>query len=131
MTALRIILGVVVGLAAGVGLVFVGEMLNHQLWPPPEDLQVTDPEAVRAYFETAPLEALFGLPLVWIVAAGAGSFLGAKIANRAWAGWIVGGLLLAATLLNLSLIPHPLWMWATGVLGVALAAYFAAKLGAA
>jgi len=130
MNILRVIAGLVVGLALGVGIVAGGEMLNHMLWPPPAELQVTNPEAVRDYLASAPLAALLGLPLVWTIAAGAGAFAAAKIAGRAWAGWVVGALLFAATMANLFLIPHPLWMLIASVICVPLAAYWSAKMAA-
>lgn len=130
MNALRLIIGCVVGALFGVAVVFVGEQINHQLWPPPGELSAADPEAIRAYLETAPLSALLGLILVWAIAAAVGAFVAARIARRTWAGWIVAGVLLAATLLNLVLIPHPWWMLAASVVLVLLAGWQAARLGA-
>lgn len=130
MTIVRIVLGVVIGVAVGFGLVMVGDALNHRLFPPPADLQVTDREALGRYMATAPIISLLGLPVTWMVAAFAGAFAGAKIGARAWTGWIAGGALIAATCLNLALIPHPLWMLVAAIVFAPLAAWFGAKLGA-
>jgi len=129
MGVLKIIFEIILGLAIGVGVVFLGEMLNHQLWPPPAELNVTNPDAVRAYLETAPLPALIGLPLVWTVATGLGAFAATKVASHVWAGWLVGALLFAATALNLAFIPHPLWMLVASVTCVPLAGLFGAQFG--
>jgi hypothetical protein len=130
MAIVRIILGIVVGIAIGLGLVMAGDWINHQLWPPPPEVQVTNPESIREYMATAPITSLLGLPVTWTFAALAGAFAGAKIAERVWVGWISGGLLFAATCLNLAMIPHPLWMLITSAVLVPLAVWFGAKLGA-
>lgn len=130
MTLLRCTMGIAAGLALGVLIVALGERLNHMLWPPPEALQVTNPEAVRAFLAGAPLAALLGLPLIWTIAAGASGFMGGYVSQRAWTGWIAGGLLYLATILNLMLIPHPSWMWAVGLIAPPLAVWIASAKGA-
>lgn len=130
MSMLRIVLGLVLGVAIGLGLVMAGDMANHALFPPPPDLQITNPDALRAYMAEAPILSLLGLPVTWTVAVFAAAFAGAKVAGRAWVGWVAGGLLFAATLANLALIPHPIWMLAWAVALLPPAAWFAARLGA-
>lgn len=130
MALLRIVLGIVAGLALGVLIVALGERVNHMLWPPPQDLQITDPEAVREFLAGAPLAALIGLPLIWTIAAGAGGFMGGYVSQRVWPGWVAGGLLYVATILNLMLIPHPWWMWAAGLIAPPIAVWFASAKGA-
>lgn len=130
MGAVRIVLGIVLGIAVGIGLVMAGDAINHQLWPPPPDLQVTNPEAIRDYMATAPITSLLGLPVTWTIAAFAGAFAAAKIGARAWAGWIAGGVLFALTGMNLVMIPHPLWMLVAAIVAVPLAAWFGGKIGA-
>lgn len=129
MAIVRVILGIVIGIAVGVGLVMIGDWVNHRLWPPPADVQLTNPEAIREYMATAPMTSLLGLPVTWTVAAFAGAFAGAKVGGRVWAGWVAGGALCAATGLNLLLIPHPLWMLVASVILVPLAAWLGAKQG--
>lgn len=130
MAIVRIILGVVIGVALGFALVMAGDYVNHRLWPPPADLQITNPEAMRDYMATAPVTSLIGLPVTWTFAALAAAFAAAKIGDRVWAGWIAGALIFAATCLNLALIPHPLWMLIAALVFVPAAAWFGARLGA-
>lgn len=129
MAIVRVILGIVIGVAVGLGLVMIGDAINHRLWPPPPDVQVTNPESLRAYMQSAPITSLLGLPVTWTVAAFAAAFAGAKIGGKAWAGWAAGALIFAATCLNLVMIPHPLWMLIVAVVFVPAAAWFGAKLG--
>ncbi len=129
MAIVRIILGVVIGVAVGLGLVMVGDTINHRLWPPPSDVQVTNPDSLRAYMQTAPFTSLLGLPVTWTLAAFSAAFAGAKIGAHAWAGWIAGALIFAATCLNLVMIPHPTWMLIAAIIAVPSAAWFGGKLG--
>jgi len=130
MGAIRIVLGIVLGVAVGIGLVMVGDAINHRLWPPPPDVQVTNPEAIRDYMATAPITSLLGLPVTWTIAAFGGAFAAAKVGARVWAGWIAGGVLFALTGMNLIMIPHPLWMLIAAVVCVPLAAWLGGNLGA-
>jgi hypothetical protein len=131
MAIVRIILGIVIGVAVGIGVVMIGDMINHRIWPPPPEVQVTNPEAIAAYMRTAPITSLLALPVTWTIAAFAAAFSGAKIAARVWPGWVAGGVLFAATGLNLVMIPHPPWMLIAAVVLVPLAAFFGAKLARA
>jgi hypothetical protein len=130
MAIVRIVLGVVIGIAVGLGLVMIGDAINHRLWPPPPEVQVTNPEAIRAYMQSAPITSLLGLPVTWTIAAFAAGFGGAKISAKPWVGWVAGGLIFAATCLNLAMIPHPVWMLVTAIIFVPVAAWLGGKLGA-
>ena len=130
MAIVRIILGIVIGIAVGLGLVMVGDAINHRLWPPPSDVQVTNPEAIRAYMQSAPITSLLGLPVTWTIAAFASAFAGAKIGAKPWVGWVAGGLIFAATCLNLAMIPHPIWMLVSAIIFVPAAAWLGGKIGA-
>lgn len=130
MTLVRAILGVLLGVAVGFGLVMVGDTLNHMFWPPPPDLQVTNPEAIRDYLATAPVTSLLAMPVSWTIAAFAAALVAAAVGKHIWAGWIAGGVILAGTGLNLAFIPHPLWMLIAAVIAVPLAGWIGARIGA-
>jgi hypothetical protein len=123
-TVVRIIIGIVAGFAFGLGVVIGGDVLNHTLFPPPA------PEQWAAYALTAPVQNLVLLPIAYILAALVAAFVAAKIAGRAWAGWIAGGFLTGATFVNLFMITHPIWMIAICVIGAPLAIWFGARGGA-
>ncbi len=124
MAIVRIVLGLVIGFALGLGCVIVGDMINHALFPPPP------PEQWREYAVSAPFYKLMGLPVAYTLASFVAAFAGAKIAARIWAGWIAGGFLAGATFTNLFMIPHPLWMTVVCVVFVPAAVWFGAKLAA-
>ncbi|MBC7770721.1 MAG: hypothetical protein H7124_18205 [Phycisphaerales bacterium] len=124
-SVVRIGLGIVVGVALGLGVVIAGDTINHALFPPPHLSEWEN------YVATAPFAAFIGLPIAYALAAFAAAFAGAKIAARIWAGWVSGGLLTAATFANLVMVHHPLWMTIACIVLVPLAAWFGAKLAAA
>lgn len=124
MSIVRIIVGIIVGFALGLGVVIGGDMLNHTLFPPPA------PEQWAEYALTAPVQNLVLLPIAYILAPLVAAFVAAKIAGRAWAGWIAGGFLTGATFLNLFMITHPIWMIAACAIGAPLAIWFGARVGA-
>jgi hypothetical protein len=130
MALLRIMLGVVVGVGLGLGIVYFGDKAHTALFPIPADINPTRPDQLRAYLASALVPGLLGLPLVWAIAAFAGAFASAKVAQRILAGRIVGVLLLACAILNVMYIPAPWWMAAAAVVAVALAAWTGARLGA-
>lgn len=124
MAIVRIILGIVIGVALGMGAVIVGDIVNHQLFPPPP------PEQLQDYLATAPIVALIGLPIAYSLAALVAAFAGAKIAGKVWPGWVAGGVLVAGTIANLVMITHPLWMTIACAVFVPLAAFLGARWGA-
>lgn len=124
MASVRIILGVVIGVALGLGVVMLGDTLNHMMFPPPP------PQDWPDYAFDAPVHKLIALPITYTIAAFVAGFAAAKIAARAWAGWIAGGLLVAATFANLFLIVHPLWMIAACIVCVPAAAWLGVKFAA-
>ena len=48
----------VVGIVTAFGLVLLIEKLGHTIYPPPADLDWSDPAAVRPYIATLPIFAL-------------------------------------------------------------------------
>lgn len=124
MAIVRIILGVIIGVVLGLGVVILADKLNHMMFPPPPHPEWRD------YAINAPFYKLIALPLGYAIAAFIAAFAAIKIAARALAGWIAGGLLVAATFANLVMIIHPLWMTVACIVFVPAAAWFGVKLAA-
>ena len=126
----RSVLAVVVGLIAGFWLIVAGERLGNRVYPPPPWLDVNKPESIAEAMKVIPSGALALVLLSWAV----GTFIGAGIAARiapAWKvghGMIIGVLFLMASIGNMSMFPHPLWVWIVGVAEFLPVAYLGAKL---
>lgn len=125
---LRTILGIVVGIAVAMGCIFVVEWLGHQLYPPPAGAAMNTPEAVADYIATAPTMALAFPPLGWFAGAAIGGWAARSITRRHWAGWVIAALVLAGGIINLFLIPAPLWMQIAAVAAPLLGGWVATKL---
>jgi hypothetical protein len=129
---IRGIVGTILGLLVAVAVIIGMELLGHALYPPPAEIRAAMEKrdyaamkaAVAEYLPRAPLMALILVPVGWV----AGAFWGALAATGISRGrsivpaLIVGGLVLAGTVMNLLMIPHPGWMFAAGLVGVPLAA---------
>lgn len=111
---LRTVLGIVAGVLAGFVTVFAVEWIGHQVFPMPGGIP-EDPEAMKAMTATLPFATLASVVAAWTLGALAGALVGNAIAQRALAGWIVVTLLIAATVANLLMFPHPAWMAACGI----------------
>jgi hypothetical protein len=89
-----------------------------------------DPEAVRRLMAQIPVGALLGVIAAWAAGTVAGGWLAGRVSRRAVAAYVVGGLVLATSVAMMFMIPHPNWFRATAVVGLVLATYLAARLGA-
>ncbi len=116
----RSILGTVVGLVLAILLIGLVETLGHRLIPPPAGMDPTDPASIAAAMSLIPTGSFLFVLAAWFL----GTWVGASTATRIarsdarWPGLTVGGVILAATLYNLWLIPHPVWVAAAGLLGI-------------
>lgn len=127
---LRNIGAILAGVVTAFVLILVVEKLGHLIYPPPADLDFSDPEAIRPYMATLPFLALLVPMIAWVVGTFVGSVVASKIgtANPLLFAGVVGGLVLAATIANLIMIPHPVWFSIVSLIAIAASAWFAAKV---
>lgn len=126
----RSVLALLLGaLLAGV-LIMAVEFLGSTLYPLPAGMDPHDPESIKAAMAHLPIGSLLLVLLGWIVGTFAGAWLAARIADRAPIahGLGLGALFLAAGIVNMLEIPHPLWFWVLGVAVFLPAAYVGARL---
>lgn len=130
MKILRSILGVFVGVVVGTGLVAAIEQVSRSLYPPPPGADLTDPEQIAAFVRDLPPGALLIVAFAHLVGPLAGAWLAARVA-----GWrpmthaiVTGAVFLFFGLLNLVMVPHPLWFGALDLLMYPLAAWVAGTL---
>lgn len=116
----RTVVGAIAGVLTACVIILIMEQLTLKLYPMPEGMDPTDIEAHREYARVAPAGALGFVLLGYALAAVAGGLVAALICHRRRAVLVVSGLLVVASVANLSTIPHPLWFWAANLVGVAL-----------
>lgn len=113
------VFAIITGIVAGFAIIFIGDATTHALSPLPRGLDYSNRDEMRDYINGIPLYVLIIMVIFWL----ASSFLGAMLASRLnRAEWkrtslIAGGILLAAAILNLAMMPHPGWMWIVAVAG--------------
>lgn len=125
----RTVLGVLAGVAVGVVTVLLIEAISGALYPPPSGVDLTDPAQLKSLAEAMPL----GAKLIVLTACVAGTFTGTTTAllvatRRRIAGWVVGGLMLVATIANLASVPTPAWQVVAELVLVPTAAWLAVRL---
>jgi hypothetical protein len=126
---LKGILGVVLGAVVAMGLIMAAQYLVHMLSGAPA-VDPNDGEAMKTMMASTPLSAKLGVIAGYLVAAGVGAWLAARIAGHRWAGWVVAGLLLATSAANFAMLPHPLWFMVATVVVIAGAGWMASRAGA-
>src|SRR5262245_1408822 len=126
----RSIVSIVLGFLAGAFVVGLLEAAGHLMYPPPPDINVHNPEQLKAIIEKLPIGALIMILVAWSggsVAAGLVDDLVAKNRNATHA-LIVGCLQMLAGGVTMLMIPHPSWFIVTSFLIVVPAAWIGAML---
>lgn len=113
------ILSIVAGVVVGFVIVFIGDATTHALSPIPANLNVTDKSAIANYISSIPLYVMIIMAIFWLFSTFIAAMLAARINRSEWknTALITGSILMAASILNLMLIPHPLWMWLVVIIG--------------
>ena len=120
-------IAVIAGLVIAFVLILLVEKIGHTIYPPPADLDFSDPDAVRPYIATLPVFALLFPMFAWFIGTFVGSVVACLLGTARpiiFAG-VVGVLVLAATIANLIVIPHPLWFSILSVIGIVVSAWLA------
>jgi hypothetical protein len=129
---IRRIGAVLAGMVAAFIVVALVEYIGRLAYPPPGHLDYEDVEMMRSYVSSLPLGALFFVLAAWYLGTLAGARLACLIAldRPIFNALVVGAFLLAATLVNLFMIPHPLWFSIVAIVGIIAMAVLAALQGA-
>ncbi len=121
----RKILAVVAGLAAAFATVWLIQLIGHEVYPPPAGLDINDRVQMEAYVASLSIG-----PLLFVLASFLlGTLVGIKVA--CWVapdsplrnGLMITAIMLAGTMTNLVMIPHPLWFAITAIVGILLVAW--------
>lgn len=117
----RGILAVLAGFVAASAVMMVFESINGSVLYPELGKAaqgVTDREAIRKIFASAPTGALLVVLLGWAVGSLVGGWLATRIGKRApyRHAIVVGILIVLGAIANNLMLPPPLWFWVLGVL---------------
>ena len=122
---------VLVGLVAASVLIVGVELFSSIVHPFPPDVDPIDYEVCKAHVARYPAWVLLLVVLAW----GLTTFLSAWLATRLGSGRhrahgiVVGSILLALAVMNMSMLPYPIWFWASNLVIFPLGFSWGAKLG--
>lgn len=127
------VLAVFAGCLAAMAAMVTIETMGHVLFPPPPGIDLTRPGSMVEVMKAMPAAAFLPVLIGW----GMGTLIGSSVAAKLAPGWklgnglIVGGLLLAASVANMLMLPHPIWVWVVGLAVFPAAALVGGMLGSA
>lgn len=122
--------------ASVAGFIVLGlvESISWMLYPAPEDLDLTDMEALAAYAAQVPLTAKLIVLAAWMIGAFVAGFIAGKFAPEGTGpklALMAGGVLMLGGIMNTFMVPHPVWMLVIGLLQYLPMAYLGAKTAGA
>jgi len=127
---LKRILIIILGIIVGSVFIYLVEALGHLVYPPPEGIDTNDMESMKIMIDQLP----FGAFLFVLLAYGVGSFIGGLLSaflsknGRVANAVIVGSILMIFGIINLLMIPHPVWFTLVSIMLFIPCAYLAGQL---
>ncbi len=127
----RGVVAVVVGFLVALFFIVAVEIVTLALYPFPDGVDPLDPEVCRAHVASLPTGAL----LIGVVGWGLAVFSGVWVATRLAAGRhpapgiVLGVLLLASAVMNMSMLPYPGWFWAANLIAFPVLTFLGVSLG--
>ncbi|WP_397608923.1 hypothetical protein [Silanimonas sp.] len=109
---LRLILAFLAG-AVAMSLTVAGiQAIGHQLWPLPAGIDPNSHAQMATIVESMPVAAKAWVVLAYAIATAVAVLVATLIARPRWKGLgiALGLLMVGLCAINLSLLPHPLWM---------------------
>jgi hypothetical protein len=125
-TILLTIAAIIAGLLSAFVLIFLVELFGEAVHPTPADSKGTM-EEVCAHVASFPTWALAVVVGFWGATAFVSTWIAQIIGNRVSAG-VIGLLLLAALVLNLSMLPYPIWFKVSTVVVISAAVVLGGRL---
>lgn len=127
---LRTVLGIFVGLVCGVLIIAGWESFVHKIFPPPQNLNFADKEAIQAMMQQMPLNSFLFILVGYGLAAFGGGAVATTIhaSKKIMPAMVVAGLLMLAAAANFVMLPHPTWFIVVSMVAYPLFAFFGAAL---
>jgi len=124
---LRRVLAVSAGVIGGSAVIWLLEMFGYMMFPGPEGMDTADPEAMRQLMKEVPVAAFVVILLAYAAGSFAGGWIALAIGEKMKDAMITGVVLLGFGIVNLMLVPHPLWFTLISVLLYLPFAYLGGK----
>lgn len=107
----------IAGLIAGGIATYIVEAFSAKYYPLPEGIDPGNIEAMKAHIASLPIGAYLFIILAWAMGSLAGGFVAGIIVKEKATLYalIVGAILMSFGLINLIMVPHPVWFWFAGM----------------
>ncbi len=129
MSILRSLGGVIAGLVVSFIVVVAVEGMGAVLHPFPPGADMSDMEVCRAHVAKFPAYVLVLSMIGWGISAFAGSWVATRLGTRRHMahGLILGGFLLVMAVVNMSMLPYPVWFWGN-IIVLPVSSFWGARL---
>ena len=127
----RNILSVIVGVAIGAMIIFLGENVIEHLNPLPLGLDLHNPETLKNYIANAPASMHLMLLISYALGCFTGGLVAAGIASdkKMTKAMTLGGLFMGIGMFNLIALSHPVWVIIASVFAFLPFAYLGGIIG--
>ncbi|MBL4705216.1 MAG: hypothetical protein JKY54_11895 [Flavobacteriales bacterium] len=126
---MRITIGGIVGVVVTFIIIGVIEALSHVIYPPDPSVNWRDPIQFAANIDLVEIPAMIMVAFAHFVGIIGGNIVAKLITKGSKIpGYIIGGLILTGTIINLIWIPHPTWFAVTDVIAVLIAFWLGMKI---
>lgn len=115
---MKFVLATIAGLMVAAIITFGIESLSAVIFPFPDGADPTDMEWLKNNMESIPTGAMIIVALAHFIGIVCGMVVAGIISKTSVIpAYIVGALMLAGTVANLIMIPHPIWFMITDIIG--------------
>ncbi len=127
---IRRIGALVAGIVVAFVVVALVEAVGHSIYGAPGPDVVADTELMREFVAGLPVGALLFVLAAWYLGTFCGGLLACFIAKSKpfFHASLIGVFLLGATVMNLLIIPHPIWFFIAGVVGILASTLLTARV---
>ena len=124
---LRNTLAAMAGALTGIVLIALCQLASAKIYPLPEGLDPANREAMGEFVRTLPAPAMFIVLLGYLIGVSGGAWVAGRLSHTAPRRQIfmVTGLFLIASVMNLTSFPHPAWFWVANLGAVVMGGWLA------
>lgn len=118
---MKTFLATVAGIIVGVFTIWAMEAIGHLLFPLPAELTPTNLEELKQVVMIMPIKSLLVVIIAQIIGVFSGMYVGFIMQRESLTPlYIIAGLFIFSTVLNLISIPHPTWFMITDLSSILL-----------
>jgi uncharacterized protein YneF (UPF0154 family) len=108
---LSVTLAILTGLLLGMVIDTIFRQIGNYVFPPPPTFDMASHEDIKALLDTIPAEVYVIKLVAWTLGTFGGAYLAVRMAKVGlFPAWITAILLVAGYMIQMTLVPHPMWV---------------------